>query len=166
MIAKIVDAIFQILSFAIRLVARVIVLQFIPAMFIVCVWLTERSLLLLPATASKLRPGLIVILSTAGWSLFFTSIWMILVGWWMGLATVKWPALIGAGWGLAVGGTLAREWSPPTVLQPPFAPDQTMGIHPNMTVDDPEDQTISIDDLLSGGLFVGPDVRHTSRDDS
>ena len=161
MIARIFDGLFQLIFGIIRMGIQLIIFQFLPAIFTVCVWLTEQGLLLMPTQAAKVRPGLVVIIAMLAWSLLGSGLWLIVAGWWLGLATLQWAALISSLWGLAVGGTLARDWSPPAILQPPYIPDQTMGIHRDMTVEDPEDQTISVDDLFSDGLFVGPDVRYT-----
>ena len=165
MLGRLFDGLSALIFGLIRICIRLFTFQFLPAVFIVSVWLTEQALLLLPNQAAKLRPGMVVILATLAWTAVGSGLWLILAGWWMGLATLQWAALVSGLWGLAAGGTLARDWNPPAVLQPPSRPDQSMGIHPHMTVDEPEDQTISIDDLLTGGLFVGPDVRHTNRKD-
>lgn len=161
MISNIFNGLTQLTIGIIQICIRLFTFQFIPAIFFVTVWLTEQGLMLFPRLATKLRPGLVVVLSTVAWSLIWLVIWLLSFGLLLSSDLIIFVPIAGGLWGLAVGGTLAREWAPPTIIAPPIDPMQASGMHSDMLVNEPLEESITIDELFGQGIFVGQNMDST-----
>lgn len=158
MIAGLFNGLFQLVMGAIRLAIQLIIFQFIPAFFFIAVWMTEQVFMFSPNVAAKIRPGLVVVLSSVGWCLLWLFVWLVSFNLFLVSDLTVWVAIAGGLWGLAVGGALAREWAPPPVIAPLLDPNQASGLQSDMLTPEEEEETISVEELFTGGIFVGSNV--------